>query len=661
MLPVRPFSKDSARLKAVFCFFSLATLLSSADLPEESERKETRPPVFLDLGEDVVVAPAAEPGSLAARKAPFVSVLKPEEAPADRELGEALGSALGVHVESLGGLGKLATMSIRGSSGNQVAVLIDGIRLSGGTGAVDLSNLPLSHFERIEVLRGSASARFGDAAMGGVVNLVTRRAREGAWGAATVTTGLFTGVDNGDPLDVFRVTSSVGYGTEKWNSMVNVEGLWTNGQFLYEPDPSAGLGTRDAVRENNSVQSMGALLKGSWYLNDDWEFYGLMDLFGAHKEIPGLITFPTPEATQDDRRLLVAAGSRIAVSEVEGLTIDGRLTFLGEWITYQDQGGGTGGFAFRSENEDSTAGAESTVRYRAGEHHTFSFTPLVRYETYGDGEGKRRRRTTGFFSLADEMTLLDESFSLVPQVGFEAASEGEELTGVSVGAAYDVLPWLSVRANGGTGFRRPTFTELYYNKGYYVGNPDLKAERSMSVDVGPHFDFGFAKGEAAYFLTSYDDLIVYILQSGFRYRPFNVGKARAQGVEVGGSLEAEDRARLEANWTYAEVLDRTDDPLARDRQVPGKPRNQVMVRGELTLGSVKPFAEYHFVGKNPVTRSNTKMLPARHLVHLGVSWRLGEGVAFEVLCKNLTDERAVDVRGFPLPSRTVYFSVRFNW
>ena len=122
----------------------------------EATAVDAKPSV--DLGSDDVVAAAPQPGMLAKDRAASMVTLDPEDAGAGADLGEALQGLAGVHVESLGGLGKLATMSIRGSSGNQVAVFMDGIRLSGGTGSVDLSNYPLRHFSRVEVVNGDRVA-----------------------------------------------------------------------------------------------------------------------------------------------------------------------------------------------------------------------------------------------------------------------------------------------------------------------------------------------------------------------------------------------------------------------------------------------------------------------------------------------------------------------
>lgn len=616
----------------------------------------------IDLGKEKVTGTQTPAGSLPAQNSSFKSIILPESVPSGNDLGDVLQSALGVHVESLGGLGRYSTMSIRGSSGNQVAVCLDGIKLSRGTGAIDLSSLPLSHFSRIEVMRGSYGAQFGDTALGGVVNLVTPAGKQGTWGRISLTSGLYTGKSTTSPTDIIQLSNAFGYGTDQGQFFANLEGLWTNGKFFYKPDADLGLGSNDRLRDNNAVESLGALLKGSWYLSDNWGLYGLLDLFASRKDIPGFISFPTPEASQTDRRALAATGLQgLIPMGSQDLDIDARFSFLGERSNYEDPLGGTTGFPVNTENKDIRFSQHLTARYQFQDTHDITFKEELAQEKFTNNARQTHSRTTALFSLTDTFPLFKETLFLTPQAGVELCGGQRELFGVGLGAELKIFSCLSLKSNVGNGFRRPTFAELYYDQGYYAGNPDLAPETSLGIDVGPVFRFQDIQFEAAYFRTAYKDLIVYILQSGFRYKPFNVGKASAEGFEIRAKAHLCDHCDLEANWTYAEVLDKSSDPAWRNNQVPGKPRNQVMARARFHLAQCHPFVEYHFTGTNPITRANTKLVPERHLFHAGIRYDLNERLSFSLTGKNLTDRRAMDIRGFPLPSRSVFATFTLNW
>jgi vitamin B12 transporter len=109
--------------------------------------------------------------------------------PIDGSITQALATLPGVTISQNGGPGASASVSIRGSSASQVAVFIDGIRIgSATTGQAAWADLPAAAFDRVEVISGPAAASFGAAAMGGVVQLFTRRASNQP-NTTTISTG----------------------------------------------------------------------------------------------------------------------------------------------------------------------------------------------------------------------------------------------------------------------------------------------------------------------------------------------------------------------------------------------------------------------------------------------------------------------------------------
>ena len=128
------------------------------------------PSEVVEVSERAAVAPDPLATSAA------VTVLLPDErVSASADVGSLVESAAGTNVQRLGGIGDFAAVSIRGASLRQVEVFIDGVPLNpDGADVVNLSELPLGAFQRIEVWRGNAPLSLGAAAIGGAVNLVTR-------------------------------------------------------------------------------------------------------------------------------------------------------------------------------------------------------------------------------------------------------------------------------------------------------------------------------------------------------------------------------------------------------------------------------------------------------------------------------------------------------
>ena len=143
---------------------------------------------------------------------------------------DLLHHAAGVRVRRFGALGSYSTASIRGSKAEQVLVLLDGVRLnSAHRGAVDLSTLSLRTIERIEVIRGGGSARYGSDAIGGVIVMTSRRP-EG------------TGVDVSGIVGDLRTLGGdalVSLRGENLRTALSYSRLRSDGEFKFERDPGA--------------------------------------------------------------------------------------------------------------------------------------------------------------------------------------------------------------------------------------------------------------------------------------------------------------------------------------------------------------------------------------------------------------------------------------
>ncbi len=157
------------------------------------------------------------------------------------------------------------------------------------------------------------------------------------------------------------------------------------------------------------------------------------------------------------------------------------------------------------------------------------------------------------------------------------------------------------------------------------------------------------------------DLIEYELISGFRYKPFNVGRARLEGGEWSLALTPADFLSLSGAYTLTYAIDETETTNRTDRQIPGRPRHVAFGRLETAADIFRPFVEFYYVSGNFLTAANTKLLPDRRLWNGGLVIVPGDEYRLTWEMKNVLDEQAVDVRGFPLPGRAVYLSLEGAW
>ena len=152
---------------------------------------------------------------------PTISVISATELAARKveTVADALDNTAGLTVNNLGASGSQKTISIRGSTSNQVLVLVDGVRVNQAlSGLANVDNLPVENIERIEVIRSGSSAAYGSDALGGVVNIITK----------TRPQPLSIKIDNGS---FFPATRLSGFGFQKktetaaWTDLIDAQSL----------------------------------------------------------------------------------------------------------------------------------------------------------------------------------------------------------------------------------------------------------------------------------------------------------------------------------------------------------------------------------------------------------------------------------------------------
>jgi len=195
-----------------------------------------------------------------ARRAAFVTVIDAAEfRDSATSVPELLQKSVGVSIRRFGGPGSLATASIRGSSAEQVTVLLDGVPLNRArSGAVNLSNIPLRIVERIEVYRSFAPLRFQPGAIGGVVNIVTRTPGEGPTADARATYGSF---------GTYEVNGAHSGRNGAWSHLLSATAGGSDGDFEFKDDNGTRIEPSDdetTDRENNDYDGLDLFGSLAW-------------------------------------------------------------------------------------------------------------------------------------------------------------------------------------------------------------------------------------------------------------------------------------------------------------------------------------------------------------------------------------------------------------
>jgi vitamin B12 transporter len=570
---------------------------------------------------DEVVVTATRMAEPLSRVSASVAVVTAEEIAARgaTRLDEVLQDVVGLHVVSSGSAGSLSSASIRGSEASQVLVLIDGVRLnSPQNGQFDLNQLPvaLNEIERIEVLRGAASALYGSNALGGVINIITRSPEEEpstqvGWTEGRYETRIINGSTSRQVGD-FRYRLGAGYQeSDGYRKNSDFDQYTVNGVLGYSP----------AKDVNVELSAYHIDYKSS---------------------IPGSDSSPTPEAEQEDNGTVASLKVEAPVGPVK---VTARGIYEHHRNDYRDPDGWDG--PINETQKIDTYGAElHAVKVYEGQTFLFGgdyYRDELDSSNIGD-EDQEHGSLYGQYQtdLLSKLTLL---FGLRYDIHSDFDNE------LSPRAALHVTlsDATRLRLSASKAFRAPTLNDLYWpTDAYSKGNPNLDPETAWEYELALDQTLGDrGRVTVAGFLRDAEDLISWQPDEFYVYSPVNVSDARIWGVEVDGTFDLCSFATIGGNYTYLHPKDRdTDEYLL------GKPRHET--HGFVAL---RPFEEttLRFDGRYlryyaEATRQDKDYFVAdltlTHSIIFG-----GIVVDATVSVKNLFDKDYEANPGYPMPPR----------
>jgi len=582
------------------------------------------------------------------------------------DISDAVGYSPGVFVRQYGGLGGLRTVSLRGTSAQQTTILIDGVRYrSSADGAFDLSNMPASALERIEVVRGGNGALYGANALGGVINLVTRSAdTEPFRGGATVGIGSFgeriLGIDLGAAAAGHRLDASL-------------QSTATDGDY---PFAFNEFGATSTVRRDNA-DFTNLFGRASWSYRSDAG--GRLSLsaqgYRSQRGVPGAVVQGSREqlrARMDERDLHATASLSLPIEEWDlSFAGTGRLNAL----AYRDPDARASG-PDGADNHYDESDWSGTVRGRRsiGRDGVAEATlELAHVSLRGDnldpsaGRVVRRLQAGGAVSanwLFDEGAFGWET-SVDAALRFDAFSDIPSAVSPSAGIVWRIgATPLRLRARAGTSYRAPSFSEQYYLN---YGNVDLRPERSASYDAGFTYEAGESLVlESSFFLIATRDQIVSVPRSPVSWSAQNIARTRSRGIELGASGSLfEEMLGLRASYTLMRAEDRSGGQTD-GRLLVYAPEEIFNGIADLHLGRYGIGASWQYVGHRFTLATNDPASALPHYLLVGANlsgrWDLGSiGIAARLEGSNIFGAEYQVVRNYPMPGRTFRMKVEIRY
>ncbi len=572
-------------------------------------------------------------------------------------VSELLEEIPGIQMLDSGGESGSKRVSLRGGAPNQVLILLDGQRIdSGQDDSVDLSNLPLSIVENIEIVKGNLSALYGANALKGVINITTKSAEVGKPYSVRFNTGSFGELIFG---------TDVSLNTGLFDHLFSAEAGNYDGDFEYS-DPRGDTRTRaNTYRKYRNL--FGKIRRTSSLYSISLQGYSYDSKLG----LPGIIYQETPLASSEFRKSIIAFSGKF--SPGSGHYSELNLSYNNS----KTENLNPVNFGYNTESRN--VSYQSEIHYRFSWKDNFS---LISGGSFRKDELRHADRANSYYSIGRKKQEVKSLFAsgdivipvrfLFDRISLTTAIRYDDFnrmtpvvspySGISLSRDGDVK--VIIRTNYGKSYRPPNFDDLYY-EGYRIqGNPELNPERSRGGDTGIALTFpvfGDIKTEYTYFHNIVYDIILWQKRFDGVFSPYNIAKSKLFGSEFSFDWTLPDNlAQFRINHTYSRALNSSGQQNAQNKQLPHRPVHSTFIRLAANYSDISAGIRKRIVSKRYIREANTKPMPAYNVVDMFFSYKTGLSkfkMTANLSFDNIFNKEFMVLERSPIPGRTIKFSV----
>lgn len=594
-------------------------------LPETEVIAEAFPRQPLTSG--TVLSAAATPSGRSALGS-SVTVITEEEIRQRgyQTLTDALRGVPGLDLVQRGGQGKFTSVFLRGANSEHTKVLLDGIPLNDPSTPgrqFDFSNILLDDVERIEIVRGPQSTLYGSDAIGGVINITTRR---GSGPPVAYTRVL------GGSFDTYHQIGGISGGTE--TVYYSFSGAYFDTNGFSAVSPRFGGIERDGFHSGSIAGRFG------WAPNEAWDFDIVLRYIDSETEIDGFLA---------DNLLVNKSEEFFLRTQGRYSMYEGRLRHLAAFNFANYNRDAPGGFQqfFDGETRQFQWRTDWTVWESAGSRNELSvaaeyWQEMARIDNFGGPIDAGQFSRTVWF---EDRLALGESLHVTAGFRHDDYNRAGTANTWRVTSRWWLQPELAVHGSIGTAFRAPAIAQLFG----FGANPALRPERSRGWEIGVERRFFHDRlvADVTYFRNDFDDLIVNGPPPTFTF--MNIGRARASGIELTADWRWTDSTSIGFSYTHTDTLDAVNrtELLLRPRHKIG-----AVVRHRFAEDRAALVARLRWVGRRfdfgPVE------LGSYTVVDASFTWDVTPWMQLFARVDNVFDERYEEAFGFSTAPLSAY-------
>ncbi|MGQ9615512.1 MAG: TonB-dependent receptor plug domain-containing protein [Spirochaetota bacterium] len=583
-----------------------------------------------------------------------------------RNFAEIINRHAGVTINDYGPEGSLKSASIRGSDSSGVLVLIDGIRINDSRqSGVDLSLIPIDMIERVEIIRGGTSALYGADAVGGVINIITKKKADNILNisiqngsyiprkAFKVYEGDVREKVNASMLDLLDTQKvTLGYSRELGKASVVTAGSFTraNNAFVWKDDEYI-----NDYRKRINADLLGGDIYTSLTLPAFGGNFDLTGMLGYSKRgVPGVIdplSFAlSTDATQKNTNTNIYARYNTNRFISDLLTLDAKVFYRFSSLGYKNP---DELYPEDSLHKTHSAGIDISQELIAFEN----IAPIYGGNLYLDlldstDIGTKERVSGGIFLEVPIYPF--QRLTIIPSIRYDIYSDFPDNFSYKLDGVYSLSETASLKAGFAKSYRAPSMNDLYWPSDPYVeGNPDLKPETGYNGEIGISVRKNALSFDLFAFTRYMYDKIEWTSGPDYVWRPYNIGESFYTGSEAEGSMEVIKGLwfNLSYTLTYSFVLKGKTESysISDDKRVPFVPLHSLNGSVRYSPGKNNFTLGARAESKRFIDEANTESTDPYMVLNASYSRAFSDDLSITVAVDNLLNSNYEIMDGYIMP------------